>query len=323
MKKNLLQRVIIIAVVTLLALWAVVGPRRWPKASDFTLAGLNNTLRENIHLGLDLRGGSHLVIRVKVEEYLKKLTENAVSTLQGAAAEQAGAVKEVRPEFQPDAYRIVAELNDAGRLSQVRDALAQKVDLSAYDARAEGNRIVWEMTSPAKGELSRQAVEQALTIIDARVNAVGVAEPTIQRHGSDASHQILLQMPGIQDPERVKKMLVGESRLELVHVVNSGQSYYPTREAALASIGGAETPSRRVLAYVERDEPTTAGARDPGAPTPTQWAVVEWPPIIQGSDRAAPAPSPATSARTTRSASRSSPRVPRSSAAGRAPTSAS
>ncbi len=284
MKKNLLQRVIIIAAVTLLAVWAVIGPRRMPKASDFTLAGLNNTLRENIHLGLDLKGGSHLVIRVKVEDYLRKLTENAGGSLQAAAAEQAGAVKEVRWEFPPDTYRIVAELNDAGRLSQVRDALAQKVDMSAYEARAEGNLIVWEMTATAKSQLSGQAVDQALKIIDARVNSVGVTEPTIQRHGSDSSYQILLQMPGIQDPDRVKKMLAGQSKLELVHVINSGQSYYPTREAALATIGGAETPTRRVLPYRERDEPTTAGQRDPGAETPLQYAVVEWPPVVLGED---------------------------------------
>ncbi|MDQ3687350.1 MAG: hypothetical protein M3430_17390, partial [Acidobacteriota bacterium] len=74
MKKNLLQRFIIIAIVTLGSLYIVFGPRRAPKLSDFTLAGINNTLRENIRLGLDLRGGSHLVMRVKVADYLKRLT---------------------------------------------------------------------------------------------------------------------------------------------------------------------------------------------------------------------------------------------------------
>ena len=107
MKKNLLQRVIIIAVVTLGSLYIVIGPRRAPKLSDFTLAGINQTLRENIRLGLDLKGGSHLVMQVKTEEYLKRLTENTAIAMQNAAKEGGFAVKEVRPEISDDNYRIV------------------------------------------------------------------------------------------------------------------------------------------------------------------------------------------------------------------------
>ena len=66
MKKNLLHRFVIIAVVTLLGLWVVIGPRQRPTLADFTPAGINETLRENIRLGLDLRGGTHLVMQVQV-----------------------------------------------------------------------------------------------------------------------------------------------------------------------------------------------------------------------------------------------------------------
>src|ERR687883_688157 len=99
MKKNLLQRVIIIVAVTLLGLWIVVGPRHKPTLNDFTPAGLNNTLRNNIHLGLDLRGGSHLVMQVQVQDYLKRLTEGAAVGVQNAAREQGYDVKEVRTEI--------------------------------------------------------------------------------------------------------------------------------------------------------------------------------------------------------------------------------
>ena len=67
-KHNLLARVIIIVVVTLLGLYAVIGPRRRPTVHDFTWSGIKQTLANNIHLGLDLQGGSHLVMRVKTEE---------------------------------------------------------------------------------------------------------------------------------------------------------------------------------------------------------------------------------------------------------------
>src|SRR5918999_897765 len=107
MKKNLAQRVIIIAVVTLASLWVVVGPRHRPTAKDFTWQGINDTLRENIRLGLDLRGGSHLVMQVKVEDYLKRLTENVAVGVQDAARAQGYNVKEVRPEVSGDSFRIV------------------------------------------------------------------------------------------------------------------------------------------------------------------------------------------------------------------------
>src|SRR5437588_8695644 len=123
MKKNLLQRVIIIAVVTLIGLWIVLGPRHKPTAKDFTPAGIQNTLRENIHLGLDLRGGSHLVMQVQVQDYLKRLTENVAVGVQDAARAQGFDVKEVRPEVNGNSYRVVLVAGDASKIADMRDQL--------------------------------------------------------------------------------------------------------------------------------------------------------------------------------------------------------
>ena len=291
MKKNLTQRIIIITIVTLAALYIVIGPRRAPKLSDFTLAGINNTLRENIRLGLDLKGGSHLVMRVKVADYLKRLTENNAIAVQNAARDSGYAVKEVRPEISGDNYRVILEANDASKVNEMRDALPNKVDLSGWSADVNGNRITWELTTAAQRTLSEQAVDQAYRIIESRINAFGVAEPTLQKHGAQGSNQILLQMPGIQDPERVKKLLVGESRLELVHVIGPPSpapvQKYSTQEAAIASLGGTVPNNRRVLPYSERDEPTTAvegQADDPNRDKPKEWVVVESPVVIDGSE---------------------------------------
>src|SRR5919205_4370223 len=123
MKKNLLQRAIIIAVVTLLALLAIFWPGRKPTASDFTAAGINNILRQNINLGLDLRGGSHLVMQVQVQDYLRRVTENVYNGVQTAARDLGYDVKEARPEGNGDSYRVVIVANDASRLSDMRDQL--------------------------------------------------------------------------------------------------------------------------------------------------------------------------------------------------------
>ncbi len=84
-KKNLLQRTIIIALVTLVGLYVVIGPRRRPTLHDFTWSGIKATLAQNIHLGLDLKGGSHLVMRAKTEEVLKNLTTADAIAIKKAA----------------------------------------------------------------------------------------------------------------------------------------------------------------------------------------------------------------------------------------------
>ena len=292
MKKNLLQRVIIIAAVTLLGLWVVIGPRHRPTLADFTPAGLNNTLRENINLGLDLRGGSHLVMQVQVRDYLTRLSNDTAVSVQNAAREQGYDVKEVRPETEGNDYRVVLVANDPSKVSEIRDQLPNRVsgfDPNIWTAGVSGNTLTWEMTDTAKTALANRATEDALKIIDTRINALGVTEPTLQAHGSASAHQILLQMPGIDDPERIKQLLKSESRLELMKVISpsnpSPMTSYPTEEAARQSLGGTVPSNRRILAYDERNEPTAGGAPTPPKPgEPTAWVVVETPAVVDGSE---------------------------------------
>ncbi|HMJ25829.1 MAG TPA: hypothetical protein VK475_08375, partial [Pyrinomonadaceae bacterium] len=106
-KRNLLQRSIIIAIVTLVGLYIVIGPHgRRPHAKDLTPSGIKANLAQNIHLGLDLKGGSHLVMRVKVEEYLKRLTEDSAIAAQNFAKEAGFDVKEARAETTGGSYRV-------------------------------------------------------------------------------------------------------------------------------------------------------------------------------------------------------------------------
>lgn len=287
-KKNLLQRIIIILVVTLVGIYIVIGPRRKPTLRDFTWSGIKANLASNIRLGLDLRGGSHLVMRVKTDEFLKKLTEGNALAVQTAAREGGYPPNDVKVEAVPGTYRIILEAADASKLAEIEEAVKRKVDLTDWTSSVSGTTITWNLTPTAQRALAEQATEQAKRIIESRLDAVGVAEPLVQRHGALSSHQILVQMPGIQDPERVKELLKGESRLELVHVVSppspAPAQTYPTREDALTSLGGTVPSNRKVLQYSERTEPTTAGQPTPPADKPKQWVVVEWPPVVDGTE---------------------------------------
>lgn len=290
-KKNLLQRVIIILVVTVTGLYIVIGPRHRPSLHDFTWTGIKATLASNIRLGLDLKGGSHLVMRVKTEEFLKHLTEGNAVAAQTTAQAAGSEVKEARADTSDGNYRVIVVPGDASKAEAIKEAVEKKVELgdrAGWNYSLSGNQMIWSLSGATQRTLADDATQQALKIIESRINALGVTEPTLQTHGSQSSHQILLQMPDVQDPERVKGLLAGESRLELVHIIGppnpAPSQTYATEEEAKASLnaGGNIPANRRVLPYSERMEPTAAASPNPNEPKPKRWVVVESPAIITG-----------------------------------------
>src|SRR5689334_24152839 len=128
-KKNLLTRVIIIAIVTVVGIYLVIGPRRRPTVKDFTWSGIKQTLRSNIHLGLDLQGGSHLVMRVKTEDFLKRMTEDNFVAAQNAAKDAGYDIKSGRADATPGNYRVVLEAADPSKIAEIKDAVQKKVEL--------------------------------------------------------------------------------------------------------------------------------------------------------------------------------------------------
>lgn len=282
MKSSILQRTIIILLVTFGALYLVIGPRSVENLRSYFVGGFQRTLGENINLGLDLKGGSQLVMRVQVAEYLKRLTENAALNVQKAAQEAGLPVREARAEIGNGTYRVIVESSDPARVNEIRDQLPGKsgeLDPNIWTASTNGNAAVFEMRREAQTALSNQAVSQAEAIIRSRIDAVGVTEPTLQRHGTPSSYQLLLQMPGVQDPERIKNLLAGESRLQLMKVITTPTRVYPTREAAEASFGGKVPSNRQILPYKERDD-TLPG----DAAIEQGFMIVEVPAVIDGSE---------------------------------------
>ncbi|HEY0004160.1 MAG TPA: protein translocase subunit SecD [Pyrinomonadaceae bacterium] len=287
-KHNLLLRTILILVITLLGLYAVIGPRRRPHLKDFGWTGIKHTLQDNIRLGLDLKGGSHLLMRVQTEKFLERLTANNANAAQTAAKEAGFGVKDAVVNTANNSYSFTLPADDASKLNDITEAVKKKVDLTDWSSSTSGNNLTWTLNGPAARALSKQAVDQAYNIILSRINAFGVAEPELQTVGSADAHQLLLQMPGVQDPERVKELLKAESRLTLVHVVTppspSPIQKFATEQEALSSLGGTLPPNRKIVPYAERDEPTNATGEQPAADQnkPKSYVIVEYPPVIEG-----------------------------------------
>jgi preprotein translocase subunit SecD len=290
MNKNtsLLIRTAIIILITIGGILVVFGPRHWPTGQDFTPKGIGDNLYSNINLGLDLRGGSHLVMKVQVEEYLKRLTENNKEAALAAAKEAQLPATDATAVSDKGTYQVTLNVSDPARIQEVVDAVKKKVDFVNWNESRGGNSVSWSLPNTQQATLSKQAVEQAHKIIDSRLNGTGVKEPTLQSYGRESDHQLLLQMPGVDDPERIKKLLDAEARLELMKVVGgtnpSPMTSYPTKEAAVQSLGGTVPGNRRVIPMIERDEDPAADKAAEAAKPPKSWIVVESPAIVDGNE---------------------------------------
>jgi preprotein translocase subunit SecD len=273
-------RTAIILAITLVGFYTVFGPRRMPTTEDFTWQGIKNNLAENIHLGLDLKGGSHLVMRVNLEDYLKTLTENNAQAALTAAQDAKLPVSGNSMVAEKGQYSVTLNVSDPTQAQTISDEVKKKVDFSNWSESLSGGTITWTLTNQAQDRLKQQATDQAMKIIESRINAFGVKEPTLQRQGSPTSGQILLQMPGVDDPERVKKLIGAESNLSLMKLATDTYQTFPSEEAAKQSLGGVVPPNRRILPFTERDD-TNAQAN---AQQPKRFVIVEYPAIIEGSE---------------------------------------
>ncbi len=274
----------IILAITLAGFYLVFGPRRLPTGSDFTWSGIKENLASNINLGLDLKGGSHLVMRVKTDDYLKKLTENnlqaSLSTLQEAKI----AVASNASTTDNANYSVSIALGEGATPQDALDAIKKKVDFSQWTPSTIGNTISWSLPGQTQALMKDQAVDQALKIIDSRINAFGVKEPTLQRM-SKSSGQILLQMPGLENPERVKELIKANSNLALMKIVSSANpqpvTTYTSEDEAKKSLGGTVPPNRKILPFTDREDAPKA---DDGTKKPSSYVVVEYPAVVDGSE---------------------------------------
>ena len=286
---NLWIRTGIIVAITLAGVFIVFGPRHAPTGHDFTWEGVKENLANNINLGLDLRGGSHLVMKVQTEDYLKKITENDRDAALAAAQAAQLPATDVSAVADKGVYQVTLNISDPAKIQDIVDAVKKKVDFSNWSESRGASSITWSLPTTQQQILSTQAVDQAHKIIESRLNGTGVKEPTLQTYGAKDLHQILLQMPGVEDPERIKKLLNAEARLELMKVVGANNpqpmTTYPTEDAAKQSLGGVVPSNRRVLPVMERNDDDAADKtkNDPNK-APTSWAVVESPAIVDGNE---------------------------------------
>src|SRR5690625_1380226 len=207
---------------------------------------------DQVNLGLDLRGGSHLLLEVDVE---------------GVFQEQlSGFVDSVRVELRRarigytglglEGHSVVFQLRDQEDIERAREVLRDYIGDARLRSTDDGQASI-TLTDEAMAERRIGVVQQSIEIVRRRIDETGTREPTIQRQGED---RILIQLPGVDDPERVKDLL-GQTARKSFHLVDDdvvpgvdpvppGSSLLPARD---------QGPGGQPLEYVIRNRVMVSG----------------------------------------------------------------
>jgi preprotein translocase subunit SecD len=279
MSKKIRLRAIIILIVTLVSLYMVFLPHtRRPGLKDFTSwAAMKENLATNIHLGLDLKGGSHLVMQVQTDDVIKGISQKNAEAARAKLNEKGWPFNEVAESVDT----VTITVPDSSKNADIVNELTANFNSSTPEGRGwssseKGNTIIFTLDEAVQKLERNRATELAKQIIDNRVNAFGVTEPIVQRHGGEGSYQILIQMPGIDDPERVKNTLNADSNLELRLVAKGTQIPYPTKDAADNAAKAQTGGLFEVFPYRSR--------ADEGGASTEGFVVLEKTPIVTGID---------------------------------------
>lgn len=200
-----------------------------------------------IKLGLDLRGGIHLVLQVMTDDALNATVDDSVQ----AAREQAtrkGIVYTAIERQDPTSFSVTGV--EPARVKDMRNTLKDSFRGGEWDVRepSEG-RFVVKMTEGLVRTLKERTVKEAIKTLERRVNQLGVAEPVIAAHGSQGD-QILVQLPGVTDPEAAKRIIKTTAQLALKLV----DDVAPSREDLLSKTQG-KVPDNLDLVEGQGDTP--------------------------------------------------------------------
>jgi preprotein translocase subunit SecD len=252
MNKNLGWKLIGIIVTLLVFVFGIFGiPDKWSGS------GLLAAMQKRISLGLDLKGGTHLILQVQVNDAVNVDSDNAVERLKAdLRARKINYADISKPDAVNSPEKIVLKgvppESRSDLLSIVQDRLPEYALTSGAD-----NAWTVSMKPQSLADLKNRAVAQAIETIRNRIDQLGVSEPIIEEHGL-GQYQILVQLPGVDDPARVKDIMQSTAMLE---IRQSFGGPYPSEQAALQDKGGVLPPDQVLL---PSGHSVGAGASDTG-----------------------------------------------------------
>jgi preprotein translocase subunit SecD len=232
MNQNLRFKFIFILVVILVCIYGVIG---LPTSKDQLIANWH----KNIHLGLDLRGGTYLVVQVQQQDAFNTQAGIDAERLKEVARKSGVQFSDVEVEEAknlPDATNVAINVKgvpstQAGTLRSLLGA--QFTRWLVITQNATDYRLTMKPSDALA--LWQQTLAQSKNTIDRKINALGLSEATVQQRREDKDSELMVQMPGVDDPGHVKQILQTAAVLDLYDVKGGP---YSTREEAMAGNGG-------------------------------------------------------------------------------------
>ena len=269
MQRNLMIKTVVIVATVLVCLFGIIG---FPRS----LSQLEANITRNIHLGLDLKGGSHLLLQVEIQDAAKTTADQAIEALREDTKGRNIIVEgldrnDPQTLAETDSIQVNIHGVDQTKTQAFRSLIADKYpDWILTPVNASDYRMNMKPTSLV--DLKRNTVTQELETIERRVNALGLTEPTVQEHGApEKDAEILVELPGMDDAARVKDLIGTTAQLKIVEVKNEGP--FKSKEEALASKGGIMAFGTEILEW-----PAGSG-NGSGA-----WYITSRQPVITGQD---------------------------------------
>src|ERR1700722_2009190 len=275
MNSQLKWKFVFIALVILVCIFGLIGI---PFPTSF--GQVRQNLSDRIHLGQDLRGGSHLVLQVQVDEAIGQRTDQAYDALQKALHD-----KNINPGMSrvDNTHILVTNLDPASSGTFQTIITNQFTDWTMAPAAGQTNGYLLTMSPTVVATLRSSTMDQSLETITRRINALGLTEPTIAFTGR-ADNEILVELPGEGDPTRAKAVIQAGGQLELRRVAD--EQTYASQTEALAAHGGILPAGTEIV-------PGTADTTAGQAPTQAFY-LLDRAPIVTGQDLVNATPEPST-----------------------------
>ena len=236
MQKNLLVKTGLIVAILLVFLYGMLGiPKSLGKE------GLKQALLDRIHLGLDLKGGTHLILEVQVSDAINGETDRAIENLRQELVKAKITYADIsKPDpSHPEKFAVKGVPLDA--TSQVRGIVSDRLQDYSVVAGAE-NSFILTLKPERLAQLKSDTLEKSIEAIRQRVDSLGVSEPLIQKNGL-GENQILVQLPGVDDPGRVKEIIQSTARLEL----RESRDMFANEDQAKQKLGISLPPNTELL----------------------------------------------------------------------------
>jgi preprotein translocase subunit SecD len=245
METKIRGRAIFVLIVVVACILGIIG---FPK----NVQELKDNLHSRIRMGLDLKGGTNLILLVQVEDAVNITSDETLERFKDELKAKNLPYADIQPDNDktqnPPLHRIIIKGIPQDRSADLQTLATDR--FSDWDlVRVPGDetaRLLVLKTSAAV-TIRNQALMQAMDTIRRRVDALGVVEPTIAEYG-EGDFELVVQLPGVDDPSRVKDIMQSTALLEL-KLVQDGP--YSSREAALSAHGGVLPPDTELLPGTE------------------------------------------------------------------------